>query len=74
MVLVDWTVPISSAGVRQVPSHGPLEKGFATLTSELAVVLPRGLVSADHALHILALIRRGGAALRRRGLTRGRRR
>lgn len=45
-----------------------------TLTSELAVVFPRRLVSADHALHILALIRCGGAALRRRGLARGRRR
>lgn len=42
-----------------------------TLTSELAVVLPGGLVTADHALDVLAFVGGGGAALRRRGLAGG---
>lgn len=74
MVLINGAAPVSSARIRQVSPDGSLEKRFAALTSELAVVFPGGLVTADHALHILAFIRRGGTALRRRGLTRGSRR
>ena len=52
MVLVDGTVLVAPTLVRQVPSDGPLEKTFAALTRDLAVVFAAGLVPAHHADHV----------------------
>lgn len=51
MVLVDWTVSISPAGVRQIPPHGPLEKGFATCGRDFTIVM---LISYTFTLSIIS--------------------
>lgn len=70
VVLVDGTVPVAPARVRQVPADAALEEGLAALAGELTVVLAAGLVAADHALDVLlraAVFFRAG---RRHGLGR----
>lgn len=57
-----------------IPHKDHFHCTLRTLASELAVVFPGGLVAADHAFNVLSLVRRGGTALRRRGLTRRSRR
>ena len=66
VVLVDRTVPVGTARVREVPSYAPLEEAFAALASELAVVFATGFVPAHHALDVLGLLLR--RLVRRRGL------
>lgn len=69
VVLVDRTIPVGAACVREVPPYAPLEEALAPLASELAVVFAAGFVPADHALDVLrlllGLLRR---LVRRRGL------
>ena len=50
MVLVDRTVAISAARVREVAAHGTLEETLAALARELAVVLSGALVATHDAL------------------------
>ena len=49
MVLVDWTIPVASARVGQVPSDGSLEEAFTTFTRELTVMFSRTFVSTNDA-------------------------
>lgn len=69
VVLVDGAVPVSPAGVGEVPSDAPLEEALTPFASKLAVVLATGLVPADHAFDLLAPFVRAG---RRARLLRGR--
>ncbi|KFM61896.1 hypothetical protein X975_26569, partial [Stegodyphus mimosarum] len=55
VVLVDRTVPVAPARVRQIPPDAPLEEGFAALARELTIVFPTGLVATHHALYMLLL-------------------
>ena len=55
-MLVDGAVAVSTAGVTEVSSHRSLEKAFAALASELAIVLATGLISAHHAVHVGDLV------------------
>ena len=67
MMLVDRTVAVAAARVRQVASHGALEETLASLARELPVVLAGALVSADDALdaRLLGVVDRRGAGRRR---------
>lgn len=56
VVLVDGAVSVPPAGVGQVPPHGALEEALASLAGELAVMLPAGLVPANHAVHVGDLV------------------
>lgn len=67
MVLVDWTIPVGPARVREVPSHAPLEEAFAAFARELTVVLAARFVPADHALDLRRLLIWLLCALGRRG-------
>ena len=51
VVLVDRTATVSAASVREVTADRALEEALAALTRELSVMLPRTLVSANHALN-----------------------
>lgn len=57
-MLVDWTIPVGTACVSQVPSYAPFEEAFAPLASKLAVVLAAGFIPAHHALDVLRLLLR----------------
>lgn len=56
VVLVYRAVLVAPAGVGQVPSHRPLEETLAALARHLSVVLPTGLVRADHADQVLVVL------------------
>lgn len=69
VVLVDWTIPVGTACVSEVPSYAPFEEAFAPLASKLAIVFATGFVPAHHALDVLRLLLRLLRRLvRRRGL------
>lgn len=56
VVLVDWTVSVPPAGVREIPPHRALKEAFASLAGELTVMLPTGLIPAHHAVHVGDLV------------------
>lgn len=56
VVLVYGTVPVSPAGVGQVPPDAAFKEALATFTCELSVVLPAGFIPAHDALDMLALV------------------
>ena len=51
MMLINGTITISAARVCQVATHRALEETLASLTRELAVVLARAFITANHALN-----------------------
>ena len=74
MVLVYRAVLVPSALVSQVPTHRPLEKALATLTGDLAIVLPTALVRADDTYEIslrIAILQVGRVTVRGLGHVRG---
>lgn len=70
VVLVDWTIPVGTACVSEVPSYAPFEEAFAPLASKLAIVFATGFIPTHHALDVLRLLLRLLRRLvrRRRGL------
>ena len=56
VVLVYGTVPVGPAGVGQVPPDAAFKEALTSLTRELSVVLPAGLIPAHDALDLLALL------------------
>ncbi len=69
VVLVDWTIPVGTACVSEVPSYAPFEEAFAPLASKLAIVFATGFIPTDHTLNVLWLfLRLLRRLVRRRGL------
>lgn len=69
VVLVDWTIPVGTACVSEVPSYAPFEEAFAPLASKLAIVFATGFIPADHTFNVLWLfLRLLRRLVRRRGL------
>lgn len=68
-MLVDWTIPVGTACVSEVPSYAPLEEALAPLASKLAIVFATGFIPTHHTFNVLwlllGLLRR---LVRRRGL------
>lgn len=64
MMLVNRTVPIATARIRQIPPDAPLEKRLAPFARELTIMLAGRLVAAHHAFDMLLLLVR--TLLRRR--------
>lgn len=71
MVLVDWTVVVSSTRVRQVSTHRTLEEALTSLTRQYSVMFARTLVTADYALEAGSRDKQGVAVLDRRVGLRG---
>lgn len=69
VVLVDWTIPVGTACVSEVPSYAPFEEAFAPLASKLAIVFATRFIPTDHTFNVLWLfLRLLRRLVRRRGL------
>lgn len=64
-MLVDGTLAVGATTIGEISAHRALEEGLAALAGELAVVLARALVAADHALDVRLIARaaRGRASV-----------
>lgn len=64
VMLVNRTVPVSSASVSEVPPDTSLEEGLAPFTRELTVVFSAAFITANYTLYVLLILVRTGRCAR----------
>ena len=56
MVLVNWTIPVGTACVTEVPSYAPFEEAFTPFASKLAIMFTARFITTNHTFYVLRLL------------------